>query len=93
MEGRGGQLGSFPLMTSSTSVNDDYLSPDLGLQLSLVGPEKVSIDSNNGVSIDTPYSPSINATSELSIEEPSREHYRTGLTCSLGLIKSASACV
>ncbi|KAF2532557.1 hypothetical protein F2Q70_00030530 [Brassica cretica] len=68
------------------SGTTDYLSPDLGPHLSLVGPEKVSIDSNNGVSIDTPFSPSIDATSELSIDEPSRERYRAGLTCSLGLI-------
>ncbi|KAF3559246.1 hypothetical protein F2Q69_00013680 [Brassica cretica] len=61
-------------------------------QLSLVGPKKVSIDSNNGVSIDTPFSPSIDTTTELSIDEPSKEHYRTGLTCSLGLTKSASTC-
>ena len=59
--------------------------------MSLVGPKKVLIDSNNGVSIDTPFSPSIDATSELSIDEPSMERYRTGLTCSLGLTKSASA--
>ncbi|KAF3489510.1 hypothetical protein F2Q69_00054332 [Brassica cretica] len=54
---------------------DDYLSSDLGPQLLLVGPEKVLIDSNNGVSIDTPFSSSINATSELSIDVPSRERY------------------
>ncbi|KAF3550249.1 hypothetical protein DY000_02010372 [Brassica cretica] len=48
----------------------------LGLQLSLIGPEKVSINSNNGVSIDTPFSPLIDATSELSIDVPSREHYK-----------------
>ncbi|KAG5397512.1 hypothetical protein IGI04_019326, partial [Brassica rapa subsp. trilocularis] len=50
----------------STFVYLDYLSPDLGHQLSLVGPEKVSIDSNIGVSIDTPFSLSIDATNELS---------------------------
>ncbi|KAF3601526.1 hypothetical protein F2Q69_00035939 [Brassica cretica] len=50
-----------------------YLSPDLGPELSLVGPEKVSIDSNNGVSIDTPFSPSIDTTRELSIDVPSKE--------------------
>ena len=43
--------------------------------MSLVGPEKVSIDSNNGVSIDTPLSPSIDTTNELSIDVPSRERY------------------
>ncbi|KAF2550491.1 hypothetical protein F2Q68_00035208 [Brassica cretica] len=46
-----------------------------GPQLSLVGPEKVSIDSNNGLSIDTPFIPSIDATNELSIDVPSRERY------------------
>ncbi|KAG5414512.1 hypothetical protein IGI04_002079, partial [Brassica rapa subsp. trilocularis] len=51
-----------------------YLSPDLRPHLSLVGPEKVSIDSNNRVSIDTPFSPLIDATSELSNDVPSREH-------------------
>ncbi|KAF3555877.1 hypothetical protein F2Q69_00015863 [Brassica cretica] len=66
------------------SIFADYLSPELGPRLSLVDLEKVSIDSNNGVSINTPFSPSINATRELSIDEPSRERYRTGLTCSLG---------
>ncbi|KAF3597048.1 hypothetical protein DY000_02021921 [Brassica cretica] len=44
-----------------------------GPQLLLVSPQKVSIDSNNGVSIDTPFSPSIDTTNELSIDEPSRE--------------------
>ncbi|KAG5388728.1 hypothetical protein IGI04_030269 [Brassica rapa subsp. trilocularis] len=43
--------------------------------LSLVGPEKVSVNSNNGVSIDTPFSPWIDATSDLSIDVPSRECY------------------
>ncbi|KAF3578510.1 hypothetical protein DY000_02031116 [Brassica cretica] len=52
-------------------------------ELSLVGPEKVSIDSNNGVPIDTPFNPLIDGTSELSIDEPSRERYRMGLMCSL----------
>ncbi|KAF2536340.1 hypothetical protein F2Q68_00021433 [Brassica cretica] len=36
---------------------------------------KVSIDFNNGVSIDTPFMPSIDATNELSIDVPSRERY------------------
>ncbi|KAG5401140.1 hypothetical protein IGI04_015747, partial [Brassica rapa subsp. trilocularis] len=52
-----------------------YLSPDLGPQLLLVGAEKVSIDSNNGVLIDTPFSLLIDTTNELSIDEPSRERY------------------
>ncbi|KAG5414860.1 hypothetical protein IGI04_002427, partial [Brassica rapa subsp. trilocularis] len=43
-----------------------YISPDLGPQLSLVGAKKVSIDSNNGVLIDTPFSPLIDTTNELS---------------------------
>ena len=76
----------------STSVFLDNLSPDLGPQMLLGGAEKVSIDSNNEVLIDTPFSPPIDATSELSIDEPSRDRYCTGLTCSLGLTKSASAC-
>ncbi|KAG5414553.1 hypothetical protein IGI04_002120, partial [Brassica rapa subsp. trilocularis] len=59
-----------------------YLSPDLGPQLSLVGLEKVSINSNNGVSIDTPFSPSIDKTYELSIDEPSREQNQAS-TCAL----------
>ncbi|KAF2575263.1 hypothetical protein F2Q70_00004131 [Brassica cretica] len=53
-------------------------------QLLLVGPEKVSIDS--------PFSPSIDTTTKFSIDQSSRERYCTGLTCSLGLTKSASAC-
>ncbi|KAG5378250.1 hypothetical protein IGI04_026092 [Brassica rapa subsp. trilocularis] len=53
----------------STFVFLDYLSLDLGPQLSLVGPEKVSID--------TPFSPSIDTTNELSIDEPSRDRYHT----------------
>ncbi|KAF2566016.1 hypothetical protein F2Q68_00025281 [Brassica cretica] len=79
---------TFLLLTEIGSANFGshirrYLSPDLGPQLSLVGPEKVSIDSNNGVSIDTPFSlsidtpfsPSIDTTRELSIDVPSRERY------------------
>ncbi|KAF3496668.1 hypothetical protein DY000_02053611 [Brassica cretica] len=53
----------------------DYLSPDIRPQLSRVGPEKVSIDFNNGVSIDTPFSTSIDANNELPIDVPSRERY------------------
>ncbi|KAF3487802.1 hypothetical protein F2Q69_00054954 [Brassica cretica] len=72
----------------------NYLSSDLGPQLLLVGPEKVSIDSNNGVSIDTPFNLSIVTTNELSIDEPSNlpGELCTGLTCLLGLDKSSSAC-
>ncbi|KAG5401139.1 hypothetical protein IGI04_015746 [Brassica rapa subsp. trilocularis] len=44
------------LNCGSTSVFLDYLSPDLGPQLLLFGPEKVSIDSYYEVSIDTPFS-------------------------------------
>ena len=52
--------------------------------MSLVGPEKVSIDSNNGLLIDTPFIMSIDATSELSIDVPSRDRYERVRTCSLG---------
>ncbi|KAF2532143.1 hypothetical protein F2Q70_00030633 [Brassica cretica] len=62
--------------TPSIGINAVYyLSPDLGLQLSLVGLEKVSINSNNRVSIDTPFSPSIDTTNMLSIDVPYRERY------------------
>ncbi|KAF3513429.1 hypothetical protein F2Q69_00006908 [Brassica cretica] len=64
---------------------------DLRPQLSLVGLEKVSIDTNYSPSIDTPFgssidatfSPSIDATTGLSIDVPSSKLYRAGLTCSL----------
>ena len=55
----------------STSVFLDYLLPYLRPQLSLVGREKVSIDTNYGLLIDTPFSPSIDATTKLSINVPS----------------------
>ncbi|KAF2558585.1 hypothetical protein F2Q68_00016145 [Brassica cretica] len=45
---------------------------------SLVGLEKVSID--------TPFSPSIDATTELSIDVPSSKLYRVGLACSLARV-------
>ena len=68
----------------STSVFLNYLLLDLKPQLSLVGLEKVSIDTNYGLSFDTPFSPSIDATTELSIDVPSTKLYRMGLTCPLG---------
>ncbi|KAF2559258.1 hypothetical protein F2Q68_00015118 [Brassica cretica] len=62
----------------------DYLLPDLRPQLSLVGLDKVSINTSYGLSIGTHFSPLIDATTELSIDVPSIKPYRTGLTCSLG---------
>ncbi|KAF3512445.1 hypothetical protein F2Q69_00005885 [Brassica cretica] len=59
----------------STSVFLDYLLPDLRPQMSLVRLEKVSIDTNYGFSIDTPFSPLIDATNELSIDVSSRKLY------------------
>ena len=68
----------------STFVFLDYLLPDLRPQLSLVGLDKVSINTSYGLSIGTHFSPLIDATTELSIDVPSIKPYRTGLTCSLG---------
>ena len=49
----------------------DYLSLDLRSQLSHLDLLKVSID--------TPFRPSIDTTTELSIDDPSSELYRAGL--------------
>ncbi|KAF3565244.1 hypothetical protein DY000_02015295 [Brassica cretica] len=53
----------------------DYLLPDLRPQLSLVGLEKVSIYTIYGLSINTPFKTSIDATTELSINVPSKKLY------------------
>ncbi|KAF2555968.1 hypothetical protein F2Q68_00016829 [Brassica cretica] len=50
----------------------DYLSLDLRSQLSRVDLSKVSIDDSIGMSIDTPFRPSI----DMSIDNPSSELYR-----------------
>ncbi|WZZ86038.1 hypothetical protein YC2023_114617 [Brassica napus] len=42
-------------------------------------PWKVSIDDSIGISIDTPFRPSIGTITELSIDDPSSELYLAGL--------------
>ena len=43
--------------------------------MSLDGLEKVLISTKNGLSVNTLFGPSIDATNELLIDEPSRERY------------------